>query len=667
MERVRKLTVVVLISAMAFTSTPAFAWKPVTHYHINKQANKDLNVMYWDIYCDNGTGPDMFGLPPSYGRVEDYVHSPDEFRKKEDDQIKYPYRNSPNFAYIMLKARGLNSPTSRYYASGLGWGGHIAADWVAHNEKLFPIPLSLTSKEAYFHARGEALYDYYVYLTKGSIDTSFKFYPKQIHKALVDYEMIKLHEEDLKDGVVDYEDSYLKNTVLDAAMKEWEIRARCRTWAGTVATLQAGYWLSKQKAIVKALIEGRDSSFYLNQFINDMRKRGADENISESCRRVRDWALKPTTRNKIPHEEISAIVYPFSIPSSSLSLSLPLLGKSPFLALPFIGHLNLLWARPAWAYEVTSSENEEVLNRIDSEVYLFWQDVAEQAEAAGILSTQEQMVLTEDGEEEHIITSTITNDERFEEVVKDVVEQHVQNPASDFGKQFAIFQRNLLINQITDIDKLMDMTAPTISNLTPGDNSFTNDQTPLISAHVKDDPDGIGVDEKTITLKLSGENLACEYVTETGLVKATPPSPLPDGEYEINLGVSDKAGNEAERTWKFTVDTVPPELTCNVLNKIINVKKSTVAAIEVASNEPITFRAEIFRVKDKQTGNKGERIYTYTGENLTQEFTFFWDGRDNEGNLVPNGVYTVKITATDRATNEASFEVHVNVNNEAGK
>ncbi len=45
--------------------------------------------------------------------------------------------------------------------------------------------------------------------------------------------------------------------------------------------------------------------------------------------------------------------------------------------------------------------------------------------------------------------------------------------------------------------------------------------------------------------------------------------------------------------------------------------------------------------------------------NLTQEFTFFWNGKDNEKNLVANGVYEVKVTAIDRAGNESFIKIQV--------
>ncbi len=661
MKRVKVFLCLFLI-VLLLTPSCALAWCPVTHYHINKEACPNLFQASEEqkIFYLNGTGPDMFCLWPlvdgpyplkkpdgSDYDWADFVHSPDP----KEESGKKPYWKKQNFAYLKLKVAGHPSniiPTNKAYS--LGWGGHIAADWVAHNRNLFAIcpPGSLGEKK---HGIGETLYDIYVYATRGPIagTTSFKmkFNPALIHKALVNYQLIDIYED--KPYLSDEE---IKQKALETTLPKTYIKERCTKWAQRLVVMQTGYAATLAKmGPIEAEI-----------FKQSMKVKGAEENIALSENAVYFWINNLPPRNSIPTYD--HLVAPFYYTPLACNLIHPTNAFALFwyrLKKPFA------MLAPAYAWvEPTNTENsifEDQAALADETVYGFWGEVAKRAEEAGILQTGEETMA--DGE--CAVTVTLTDEDVFEQVLEDVISERFSNPASDLDKRYAGLWKNLIIDEITDIDKLMDVTAPTISDLTPGNNSFTNDQTPTISACIKDDPDGIGVDEKSITLKLNGEDLAYEYIPETGLVTATPPSPLPDGEYEVELKVSDRAGNEAEKTWKFTVDTTPPEINHNVINKIINVKKNTLAAIGVTSNEPITFGSEIFRVKDKQTGNKGEKVYAYTGEDLTQKFTFLWDGRNDEGTLVSNGVYTVKITARDRATNEISFEVQVNVNNEAGK
>jgi len=63
----------------------------------------------------------------------------------------------------------------------------------------------------------------------------------------------------------------------------------------------------------------------------------------------------------------------------------------------------------------------------------------------------------------------------------------------------------------------------------------------------------------------------------------------------------------------------------------------------------------------------GERVYiSNSGETFLTNWQFKWEGKDTNGTSVPNGVYTIKITAQDRAGNISVFEELVNVNNAAG-
>ncbi len=628
MSKRRTIAILLVVCIFLFNGTQAFAWSVMTHYYINSELASSSSESYRSIYASNGTGPDMFGFTD----FADYVHSPDEARKIINGRITYPYINFPNFAYIMEKVAAGNNVYS------LGWGGHIAADWVAHNEKLFKIPLEGDHGLVYeHHIFGETCYDIYMYLSRGRkpIDvTTFKFSPKRIYKALVNYEMIRLHELDLSNPKISYSDSELKELAIDSVMSESKIKNRCKNW-----NKKANIIMNGELAYLDSW-DSYDDEIFLYLMNEAPEGSHAEDNINLSKAIITDWNSNKTPRGHIP--DVSAKVKKFK---NSLYDFLPNSGNGITAATITLS---------AASYQYGLEEDN------------FWEEVSDKAEAAGIIVVSDETVIDENGEEIYIVKTNLTDKEHFKLILRGVIEEHIKNPSSDFDLKFACFYKNLF-EGCSDIFALTERIPPTITGLTPANGSFTNNTAPTISATVQDNEGGIGVDFEHIKLEIDGEIIEASFDANTGQVSATPKGSLPEGEHSVSLVAFDKAGNEAEKTWKFTVDTIPPELTHDVINKIINVKKNTVAAIELISNEPITFRAEIFRVKDKQTGNKGEKVYTYTYQELTQEFTFFWGGRNDEGNLVPGGVYTVKITAADRAANETTFEAQVNVNNEAGK
>jgi len=158
------------------------------------------------------------------------------------------------------------------------------------------------------------------------------------------------------------------------------------------------------------------------------------------------------------------------------------------------------------------------------------------------------------------------------------------------------------------------------------------------------------------------------------MILYTPPNRLAEDEHAVTLEAADRAGNKNISSWSFTVDTIPPHITHQVQNKIINIKKESKAHIDVFANEPVSYVMEAFRIKDMPIESledneekilKGEKVYT--SQPVEDVLALYWDGIGDGEQPVANGVYTLKIAATDRAGNESSFEEQVNVNNEAGE
>jgi Glucodextranase, domain B/Bacterial Ig-like domain len=71
---------------------------------------------------------------------------------------------------------------------------------------------------------------------------------------------------------------------------------------------------------------------------------------------------------------------------------------------------------------------------------------------------------------------------------------------------------------------------------------------------------GAGIDANKVKLLLDGVDVTANaQITESGLSFA-PSAPLPQGQHIVQLTVTDKAGNSAATSWRFTVDTGLPTI-----------------------------------------------------------------------------------------------------------
>ncbi len=122
----------------------------------------------------------------------------------------------------------------------------------------------------------------------------------------------------------------------------------------------------------------------------------------------------------------------------------------------------------------------------------------------------------------------------------------------------------------------VDTTKPTISGLTPANESMTYEKRPAISAVVADSFSGI--DASTIQLKINDTVVTHTYDAATGKVTATLTEDLPGGAVTVSLSVKDRAGNEnTSSAWSFTVlsylvfhNSTSGQLDISGSNKVIN-------------------------------------------------------------------------------------------------
>ena len=117
---------------------------------------------------------------------------------------------------------------------------------------------------------------------------------------------------------------------------------------------------------------------------------------------------------------------------------------------------------------------------------------------------------------------------------------------------------------------------------------------------------------------------------------------LPDGEHELRIQAVDIVGNDAEKTFSFTVDNTPPEI----------LVKSPKDSITVADSLEIDFKVE-----DKNLAEDGAiTILLPDGESLEDVTSHSFDVTEMD-----DGPYYLTITAVDIAENEQNMMIEFNV------
>ncbi len=97
-----------------------------------------------------------------------------------------------------------------------------------------------------------------------------------------------------------------------------------------------------------------------------------------------------------------------------------------------------------------------------------------------------------------------------------------------------------------------DMAPPTISDLTPSSGASVSTSSPTISASYSDATSGIDV--STARMTLDGNNVTASATVTSSSISYTS-SGLSIGNHSVTVTVSDKAGNEASRSWSFQMVT----------------------------------------------------------------------------------------------------------------
>jgi len=629
----RKIVLFALVALLLSLACDAWAWNGITHYHINLSTG----IEPADVLGVSGTGPDMSiqwignypAIPDEDGNEQnwsDYFHSPNP----KYEEGKRPFADKPNFAYLMLKVSEENGMSDdKAMARALGWGGHIAGDWVAHNDNLFPIcpPGSIGEKK---HFAGECLYELYSFLTKGPMVSpdglSVAFDDAQIYKALYNYRLITIHE-----GYVEQQqetsDQELKEKALKTTLPKTFIRQRIKRWAAKLTVVQFAY---------------KNSSAAHNPlkrlaFINQMKHRGVDGNLDLSEMAVYAWTNNLTPRGGIPDYDNQVV--PFykkrlmDMPQeASLSSAGQIKTSAALTGLQSAGYQQL---------QTTGVS-------IDEENEALWQEVIDISYQKGYLVSNE----TETADGLYMVDVDIRDEDGLLDTIEEVINESINSGGEPAGA--LVFWKRLLLDGISDIDLLTDVSPPELTIIHPANDSFINTAMPELSVSVEEDLDGAGVGSDGIYLSLDG--IAVDHAFENDVVSYRPSSSLKDGVHRASISVSDRAGNESSLEWSFTVDTVAPKLCYSIRGRLINDRRKSVE-VDIVPNEPVRYLLTIYPVI---RGRIVQDAIVFQKE-FGQQRTISWDGVGSSGSKVADGNYAMHIRAIDRAGNTRTLKFAIKV------
>ncbi|MFH1905230.1 MAG: Ig-like domain-containing protein [bacterium] len=202
-----------------------------------------------------------------------------------------------------------------------------------------------------------------------------------------------------------------------------------------------------------------------------------------------------------------------------------------------------------------------------------------------------------------------------------------------------------------EITFILDNTLPVISDISPENNALINNNQPEISAILEDATSGI--DKETIILKLDDAEVSASYDETTGELSYTPVTALEDGTHAISIEVKDKAGNEANATSTFRVetDTAPPNIT--------DLSPKDASAIYYTTPTISAKYSDDKSGIDKSTVKILVNAVDVTAENtITDEgVSYTPDEELTQGGVTVN--IEVKDNAGNLATKEFSFEIKI--------
>jgi flagellar hook assembly protein FlgD len=130
----------------------------------------------------------------------------------------------------------------------------------------------------------------------------------------------------------------------------------------------------------------------------------------------------------------------------------------------------------------------------------------------------------------------------------------------------------------------------------------------------------------------------------------------PDGRYFFTLSAADDNDNRASSpVYEVVVDNTPPSITVESFRESQNIfspdgdgNKDTLTIVQSGSREDL-WEGGVFDAS-------GTRVKTFNFTDA-EPSDIVWDGTNDSGEIVPDGVYSYRISATDKALNTESAEL----------
>lgn len=223
--------------------------------------------------------------------------------------------------------------------------------------------------------------------------------------------------------------------------------------------------------------------------------------------------------------------------------------------------------------------------------------------------------------------------------------------------------KDRLGNAVTKTWTFDTAVPPVFSNMLPGAQGLQS-ATPTISVKVSD-PNG-QVDASSVKLAVDDpvNILACSFDAATGIVSAVIPAPgLSDGTHTAYVIASDTTGNQASRSWTFTVHANGPQLTFAGADKNYDVFNPT---IEVAAGDPANVSDQGYEMY--VDGQKLDSTFTYNtvwvdGDEYTNPYSYT-DTQNAVLRAVPklsDGPHTLTVKVKDKLGNYSEQTWNFNV------
>ncbi|HEY6308046.1 MAG TPA: Ig-like domain-containing protein, partial [Candidatus Angelobacter sp.] len=192
---------------------------------------------------------------------------------------------------------------------------------------------------------------------------------------------------------------------------------------------------------------------------------------------------------------------------------------------------------------------------------------------------------------------------------------------------------------------LVDVTPPSVTFLSPANNSFTNNTQPSLVLNYQDS--GSGVDPTSIHVFLQQGNAAETEITSLfalGPVQATATipagSPLAAATYHLRAVVGDRAGNQGSANSAFAVDTTAPVCTIQApaANQFLN---TATPALTVSCQD------------DSSGIDPTKFVVQLDGVDVTSQMSATSTGISGTFSAVADGTHQIQVQASDRAGNPA--------------